>query len=366
VLCLGQHARTGSDRWLLPAAASALVAASTREYGFIFAGIAALHLGFTSAWRPPARRFALLVLPAVTLWPAYCWGRTGNPFYSLDLGGIFPVSPVFLAWNRAFLAGHQDVVQNPGSWPGLIRYLLVWALPACVGLAALGRLLRQRTRGLGLLAILAGVSTGLWLLSIPYTAGGLFYTLRVLSPAFALLVVAAGVELGRWNSTRASRWRAVLTALLLLESLPKTLVLPDNPYRVPAAHWLEAGREITTAWHSGEEAMLRKIADIPRGHGIVSDNFDLPRLAAGAGRTVAPLWSPAFAWFFDRRLSEEEAARRWRDSGIRVLIIGQTGPTLAFLQHSGRWTSPYYSVGIAASASDHLFVTLTPTGRAAP
>src|SRR5690606_4963115 len=131
-------------------------------------------------------------LPLALAWPARVWLLTGNPFYSLELGALFPTNAVFVAWTEMFHAPQADAFVSSATWVALIRYGLLWALPATAGLLALIFLLRQRGREAQVIALWVAVVTALWFVSVRHTAGGLFYSLRVMAPAFALLVVAAG------------------------------------------------------------------------------------------------------------------------------------------------------------------------------
>ena len=357
VLCVKKLTHADSTRWLWPATAAATVAASAREYGFLFALLGLAVLLLVPGVRRQALCFALSILPGTLLWPWHCWQKTGNPFYSLEVGGWFSVNREFTDWNHHFLAGQQSALHRWADWASLERYLVLWALPAGVGLALL---LWKRRAGWRVLLSFIMLSAGLWYLSVPLTGGGLFYSLRVLCPALALLVVAAGIGMGETLPRPTPIGVALLLGCFFLESIPKTLVLPENPYRVQLTGWLSAGHHSADPWHVGEDDMRAKLAALPAEAGIVSDNFDLPRLAAEKGRAVAPLWTPQFAWFFDRTLTADEAAVRWRASGIRYLVIGQTGATLGFLQEAAHWNNPRYSLRVVGVTPSHYVLEIAP------
>ena len=95
----------------------------------------------------------------------------------------------------------------------LVRYLLLFALPTCAGLV-LAAWRAQITFTLAAAFLVATVA--LWITSIGYTAGGLFYSMRVLSPVFALAAVLGGVVGAGLTPSDAdtSAWFAILFAIV--------------------------------------------------------------------------------------------------------------------------------------------------------
>jgi hypothetical protein len=198
-------------------------------------------------------------------------------------------------------------------------------------------------------ALLVGLTILLWFLSVGYTAGGLFYSLRVLSPAFALLAVTASYGLALTVQSRmANRILAAGIALGLLESLPKTLVLPENPYRAAPRDWLQAANSVPLLANQWDARLLEKVQPLPGRHRIVSDYVGAPKLFARINTEVAPLWSPEIAWLFDATLPPEEVARRWQKSGLRYLVLLKSGPTVGFIPAHARWRAPYFTLNTVA------------------
>jgi hypothetical protein len=341
----------------------AIVASSTREYGLAYA-VAAVA---TTAWFRATRRYSLIVaavaLPVTAIWPLRTWALTGNPFFSLNLAGLFPTNAVFVLWNDAFRSAQQSALGSAAGWGELARYLILWALPSCLGLLALLVLLFRRAAGAVILAGFAALAVILWLASVAYTAGGLFYSLRVLTPALALLAVAAA-RFGETIARSAIARGALATALGLisLEALPKTLVLPDNPYRVPLRDWPTAGLRITESFHSAEPELAAKLTRLPGPRRIASDGFDLPNLGATIGLEVAPLWSPDFDWLFDQSMDPAVAAQRWRASGLRFIVIGRTGPMKDWLQTHAQMHTRFYNIEQVDETSSHVFLEIKPSG----
>ena len=360
VWCLHHLHEEDGNRWAALAGIFTIIAGSTREYGPVFAVAAIAVLLFL---RAPFRQIfvlALVALPVAVVWPLRVWVLTGNPLYSLDLGGLFPVNPVFTAWNDTFRGPHQFALNSLANWQALGRYWLLWALPAMAGLGALIVLLAQRLRDAHVVALFAALVFALWFASVSYTAGGLFYSLRVLSPVFALLVVTASYGFGLFaRHPAAAKFATVAVALILLESLPKTLVLPENPYRVATRDWPQAGGQFIASVRTEEQELLAKLKPLPDRRRILSDDAGMPRVFAAIATEVAPLWSPEVAWLFDGTLKPELVARRWQKSGFHYLVLGKSGPPADFIRTHAQWRAPYFVLKPVAETETHVILEAT-------
>jgi hypothetical protein len=348
------------SRWAVLAGIFAIVAASTREYGVIFPVVAIAATVWLQAPRKQTWLLATIALPVALAWPLRVWVLTGNPVYSLDIAGLFAMNPVFTAWNDALRGPSSQALASLESWVLLGRYFLLWALPAVAGLAALVMLLVQHLREARIVAVFVALMLALWFVSVFYTAGGLFYSLRVLSPALALLAVVASYGLAFWvQHPVAARYAAAGVALLLLESLPKTLALPENPYRLAPREWPQAAGQFPAVVRTVNDALLAKVQALPEHRRIVSDHAGLPRVFAPVGTEVLPLWSPEVAWLFDETLKPGEVARRWRKSGLRYLVLGKTGASANFMQIHARWRAPYFTLKPVAETETHVILEAT-------
>ena len=348
------------NRWAVLAGVFGIVAASTREYGIVFPVAAIAATVWLGAPRRQIGILALVALPVAMAWPLRVWVLTGNPFYSLSLAGIFSANPVFTAWNDTLRGPSSQALASWENWVSLGRYILLWALPAVAGVAALILLLVQRLREARIVALFVALALALWLVSVAYTAGGLFYSLRVLSPALALLAFIASYGLGFVvQHPAATRYLAIAVALVLLESLPKTLVLPENPYRLAVRDWPYAPEQFPTIVRTVNDSLLAKLQPLPNRRRVLSDHAGLPRVFAAIGTEVAPLWSPEVAWLFDEKLPPEEVARRWRKSGLHYLVLGKSGPAASFVQTHARWRAPYFTLRTVAETDTHVILEAT-------
>ncbi len=355
------------NRWAVLAGIFSILAASTREYGVIFPVTAIAATVWLQAPRSQTWLLAAVALPVAVAWPLRVWLLTGNPFYSLNFAGLFATNPIFTAWNDMLRGPAGETLGSAGGWLSLARYLALWALPALAGLGALAFLLVQRLREARIVAVFVGLVLLLWFVSVAYTAGGLFYSLRVLSPAFALLAVVAAYGLGFWvQHPVAARFATVALALIVLESLPKTLVLPENPYRLGVREWPRAAAQFPAVVRSVNDALLARLQPLPDRRRILSDHAGLPRILAPIGTEVAPLWSPEVAWLFDGTLEPEVVAQRWRQSGLRYLVMGKTGATAGFMQKYARWRAPYFKLQPVAETDTHVILEATVADRPVP
>ncbi|MDB6114793.1 MAG: Dolichyl-phosphate-mannose-protein mannosyltransferase, partial [Lacunisphaera sp.] len=340
----------------------AVVAAGTREYGPVFAVAAVVAAKLMQLPRRRVLLLALIALPVAFAWPLRVWLRTGNPLYSLDLLGLFPVNPVFTAWNDGLRAPHAGV-----GWSGLGRYFLLWALPAVAGVVALGALLVERLREARLVAGFVALVFALWLASVAYTAGGLFYSLRVLAPACALLMVVASYGAGYFiRHAEAAKYLALGVGLLSLEALPKTLLLPENPYQVAVRDWPAAGGQFPATVRAQEEELIAKLTPLPGRRQVLSDLAALPRRLAAINTEVLPLWSPEVAWLFDGSVKPEEVARRWQQSGLRYVVIAKSGPTPDFFRTHARWRAPYFTLKPVAETASAIILEAVVATLPAP
>jgi hypothetical protein len=353
------HDESG-DRWSVLAGAFSILAASTREYGVIFPLAAIAAAVWLQAPRSRIWLLAAVALPVALAWPLRVWLLTGNPFYSLNFLGLFATNPIFIAWNDTLRGPSSQALGSAENWGLLGRYLTLWASPALVGLGALILLLIHKLREARIVTLWVVLLFALWFLSVAYTAGGLFYSLRVLSPAFALLAVVAAYGLGLWvQHPVAMRLATVAIALLVLESLPKTLVLPENPYRLSVREWPGAAAQFPAVVRSVNGALLARVEPLPDRRRILSDHAGLPRVFAPIGTEVAPLWSPEVAWLFDGSLEPEVVAQHWRQSGLRYLVMGKTGATAGFMQKYARWRAPYFTLQPVAETETHVILEAT-------
>jgi hypothetical protein len=336
---------TRATGWAALAGVFALLGASAREYGLVFPALAGVGL---LMYRADRRAWFWFLGPAaiVLVWPLRSAVLTGNPFYSLPAGPL-PVNERFVAWIQHDADAFGAVLHGPAGWGQIARYLGLYAPVAFAGWIALvvGAVYRRRDAVLGFFAVF--VVLALWVASVPYTNGGLFYSLRVTSPALALGAVAVGVSLTRVAFPARVRWLSrAFVGVFAAAALVATLALPVNAWRVPLRDWPAfAPSDLTLAPKVDEsvdlvlKAMRSTSADMNQGYApvVLTDGPGYQRRFRAAGVQVVPLWSPQADWLFEPSLSPTATFEGWRDSRIRYLILTKWGSNVAFFNERSRW-----------------------------
>lgn len=315
---------------MIAAGVAAAVGAVAREYGWAF-----VALGLGLAWRRglSARGlawFAGVVAATAVPWYARNYVLSGNPFFNLSAGGLFPVNEAHAAL-MANYREHFAFMRQLGDWG--LRPFLTCAVVALAAAAGAARFFRP-ARPLVLVILVVGA---LWVASVPYTAAGIMYSLRVLNPALALGAVLGGAALAGW--TPAPRWRTValaLLALLGLDAALRTLVLPDRPYRRTPAEWFTA--DLVPSEHERQkQPLFDEIArHLGRGR-LLTLSLDpaMPR----HGLAAVPPWSPDVAFIFDRTLSPAVVWRRLAAAGISHVLIAKGEINRRYLEGSPAFTA---------------------------
>jgi hypothetical protein len=299
--------------WKLAGLAAGVTALS-RDYGVALVGGCAVYLAWRRRpWRELAG-FAAVVVILLVPWYARTWVRTGNPLYNIDLFGWFRLNEMHAGMMRSYalrfgFAGH--LMERLGELAGLL-----WPIGAGVLLTALAGV---RVQGAWPVTLrwLAALWLVLWVWSVGYTAGGLSYSLRVLSPLLALLSVAGGVALSRASAA----WRGALVAGLVMlsaEASARTLVMLRMPLGVPLGEWTQVGKPFSA---SKGEPVLDRAAGIIGTHGVLMDDAYTHAFLVMRGVTVVPLWSPDLDFLRSPDLDMASAMRRLRGQGVEYIWI---------------------------------------------
>lgn len=346
---------TARPAWAAAAGLFAALGATTREYGLVFPALALVALAAGRAPRAAWRAFGVAALPIALAWPLRCALRTGNPFYSLDVAGLLPVNRVFVTWIADHRALFGAALADGGGWLYALRWFALGAAPALLGWIALAALARQhRPAILGAGAIAAFL--GLWLMSVPYTVGGLFYSLRVASPALALGAVVAGVVVSRRSA--AGVYNALL-GVFLLATLPLTLLLPQNPAHTPLRDWPLPWHPVAPPALAGADKIVPAIlATGDRDSVVLTDSPGFQALLAPHGLHAVPFWSPQAAWLFDPQIAPADAARRWRESGLHLVVLSKFAPAVAFVNRRAGWRAAPFRMQVVGETAGFLLLRI--------
>ncbi|MDB6092955.1 MAG: Dolichyl-phosphate-mannose-protein mannosyltransferase [Verrucomicrobia bacterium] len=329
--------------WLVLAAGAAVLGASTREYGLVFPVLGLALLRVLRAPRNAWLMFAAIAFPLAAAWPLRVCALTGNPFYSLDAHGLFTINRIFVDWAGSISSASGAIFTTAGGWLSLGRYLLLCA-PAAVlcWLPVIAGMVRGRVAAVVCFVAIAPVAM-LWFASVPYTGGGLFYSLRVLSPAFAIGAVFGGVTVAGLGF-KSSQVSSAVLAIAVFTALPVTLTLPHNPFHLAPHEWPNAGQRYKVGGSALDAELAQHLKTLPDHTRILSECVSLPHSFQREDIAVVPMWSPEVAWLFDASLPPQFVAQQWKNSGLRYVVMTRSPAQLALLSRRAVWVKPFFSV----------------------
>lgn len=315
--------RTGALSSALWLAASVSAAALCRDYNLLFAPLALVLLVMV---RAPLRHVAVAgaaLLVLIGPWYARNWAATGNPLFAHDLLGLFPV-PAYHAYLMEEIRRFWHPSNTPGFAAALGSTLAAGAGGTLLVAASALRVGRPGPAGL-ILGVFALGSAALWAWSVPSTAGGVVYSLRVLGPALPLLAIAAGA----WACVprRGMLLGAALLGLLAVDAARRHWIFFLDPTAPPLPYaW--------NTWHPTDriharfsrEKLWAALAASAGDEAIVADNPGYTVHGARSDIVITPLASPrlrALDANADETRSADELAAALRADGVRFLVLAQ-------------------------------------------
>jgi len=206
-------------------------------------------------------------------------------------------------------------------------------LPAWLGLLAGASLWRRQPGGAGTLA-LACATLACWLASVPYTAGGLFYSMRVLSPLLLLGCAWGGAGLARWVPERRHLGGVWLAGLLWgSDAALRACTIPANPYQVAPQEWLTAGYGMQRDFARLNQPFLTAAARVVHGK-VLSETAAAQGIFRPFGAAVVPVWSPEVAFLFSPA-APGVAATRLHQMGYTHVLLTRVQSSVDFLTRTG-------------------------------
>jgi hypothetical protein len=310
--------------------------ALSREYGWV-----ALVCGLVMlVWRKHSRTqilvFASIAIATAAPWYIRNWIVTGNPVYSLSLGG-FTVNPIHVAILEQYKRVLGFAKWDGTTWSNLTWLLLTYAtFQILVGIPA--GLVRFRQRGY--LLVTAALLSAVWIQSVGYTSGGVVISTRVLSPMMVVLsITAAGLLADK------ERWYPMIALAIIAGQFwtaAHGALYPLNPADVPVGEWAQrAFHEV--APETEFQIRDRLLATLQPGSRILTDSAFLHAALEGKGIDVVPVWSPEVRFIFTE--SPEESERRLKElridrvayyaRSLNTVYLASASPFYAALPH--RW-----------------------------
>lgn len=325
--------REGAVHLLVPAAACAALAACAREYGGAFLLVGAGWVWASSAGWKSKLGFTVGAGLLPVAWHLRNWLLTGNPLYAQDVAGLFPLNPVFHAWMQGYVEIYGKTLMQLAGWREVGRLLLMSAVPGILGFCA-GIILWRRQPGATGWIVLGSLAVAIWLASVPYTAGGFFYSMRVMSPLMVLGCAWGGAALARWVPGRRH-----LTGLLLglglfgLDAALRAWTIPINPYSIPPDEWPEAGYRIQLDFARDDQVFMDNLARYVPGK-VLSDSAGVQHIFRTQGKKLIPFWSPEVAFLFSADYSGD-AVTRLRELGYTHVLLKRAQFSVDFLVRTG-------------------------------
>ena len=323
LLWLPQARSTESPPAIVAAGLAAALGGLAREYGLAWAALG-VALAFA---RGLSLRAILLFAGAAALgalpWYARNAALTGNPFFNLDLAGLFPLNDVHASlmteYTREYGLGHLP--------PNALALLLAHCLAGIVAAIAGPWVGGKRAAPLLIAAALVAL---LWVASLPYTAAGFVGSLRVLNPALVCAAVLGGIALARWIPERRHLAGASLGLLLFaIDAALRGLALPAHVYRHPPATWPHLGGAVH-AYHA--DPLFKEFARVTAGRRVLVLGPDA--LLTRLGMRCVPLWSPEVDFVFDPSIDGRSFLQRLHDTEIGFVLLKRAPVNERFIARS--------------------------------
>jgi hypothetical protein len=278
--------------------------------------------------------FVLVAAVCGAPWYVRNWVLTGNPVYSTNIGLGFAVNPVHAGELALYRERFGIHTLSAAAWLGVVwRAIsgapLVWLI-GLPGVVAVGR--KTPAIGISVLVVLF-----VWLLSINYTAGGVEYSMRVLTPAYVALATAGGYFGGALLQPTGKRKKLVVAiAYLLIVLCGGYAILGcwSHPY---PAHLI---RETIATTRDGPMDDANPVAVFAKqfealGFSPARVLTDDAVLAVALRRYThsqpVMIYSPEVAFVFDKRIEPAEACRRLIADGIGFVALNYLSNTNFFL-----------------------------------
>ncbi|MBI1374344.1 MAG: hypothetical protein GC159_16630 [Phycisphaera sp.] len=307
------------DRWraVALAACAATLGALSREYGVaipVIGLIAARGLGYS--WRQLAT-FAGVCAALGASWYVRNWVLTGNPIYTIDFAGLFPVNEVYAAIARGYQQRGGLTLTMIGI--AVVFFAIRMGLVLVVGIAGFVAGAPRR----GVLAVGVLILTVLWLKAIGYTYGWQYST-KVLTPVLAIMAIVGvcAAWQHRHRIPGGSKTCGSVIVIAALMAMLNAALYPKPPFDQPPTAWpgMVTARYLTAPDFEWDllKAFIR--AEVPRDQRILSESGYAHMLLGGVGYDVVPPWSPEVAFLFDPAVDRDERLRRLAELRITLVI----------------------------------------------
>lgn len=304
-----------------------------RDYALAWTPLGVVVLLILGKFRRGVFPFLAAACAVVGPWYLRNWFRTGNPLWPHTLLGLFPGDRILEEIQRIIVS--EFAFSAPGS--SLLAALGCLALGAglvlALGLAAVRELARRQF--LALLVAMACVAA-LWFYSVGLTAGGEFYSLRVLSPAIALAAAGGGVCLARISGRRALIVAGLLS-IVAADAALRSLWMPVKPFPRPTDYaslgWRTIGTNISAFY---ADPAWDELVRLSHGGGILVDHPALHAAVVEHGGRALTWFNPSMRFLFEDGTAQEDPIQRLRQQGIAFVLMSRGNFITNRLRHRHR------------------------------
>lgn len=313
----------------LLASFSASLGALSREYGgvFILFGIIVI------LWlKMPLKNLIFYILFCIILagpWYIRIFALTGNPFYSNPVGQLFPVNQV----HTGIFEGYREAIGLKSYMTWKVIPPLAAGLSIAIGISFFTGLISSamRFKRLGFYLIFTAVMSILWIYSMQIVPGGVFHSMRILSPVIVLNSVCGScLILSIANAYKRSHYIILsLMSFICMITFIQNIFVPYNPLNIKTFDGLLIAACIIPDPTNNEEEILDLVRDIPDNSAILSENALYHAILAinkdkNRGIRIVPVWSPEVKFLFDREISFGQCRQQLEKIGIRYVLIRRT------------------------------------------
>jgi hypothetical protein len=305
-------ARSGSGRTALGCGLFAALGGCARDYGPALSICGLLLLAETGHRRRTLPAFlagAAVALP----WFLRNWWLTGNPVYPIPTPFGLPSNEPHAALMSTYAAAFSVFAANRDDLVNLAQSLAIDA-GAVLALGLAGAFVVGR-RGLPLVAT-AALTAALWAWSTGFTAGGVYYSLRVLAPAMVALALLApaAAEMARCIPTRfvpTARFVGFASAAIVgVFAIVVAAIFPTDVTLLPYVGGLSAIPSHLVHHRPDpldDQGKVNTLVKALNGSsfptsGILTDNPYMAVVLTHTGSRFRPVmvWSPEVAFLFER------------------------------------------------------------------
>ena len=315
---------------ILLAAFAASLGALSREYGgiFIICGIVVI------LWQniPMKQLIGYLIFCTVLTAPWYIrtFILTGNPFYSNPVGGVFPVNEV----HAGILEGYREAIGLRTYMTTKVILPLASGLSIALGISFFTGVLScaVRFRRLGFSLIITILMLMLWAYSMQIVPGGIFHSMRILSPIIALNAVCGAFILLLVTGLHKRAYHATLIILsvLCLATFIQNIFVPCNPLKLKTKDDFLVAACIVPDPAVDPDEIFNLLKEIPDNSIILSDGpryhaplvMDMKR---SRNIRLIPVWSSEVKFLFDNATSFEQCCQKLEKMEIRYVLMGRNG-----------------------------------------